>query len=110
MTNLRAERCERIAQPIIDLTASVLAAQVGGTDDFDDIIRAAREVLDVIELGAFGIDERAYVEWAAGAPETFRSIIEAAERKDKKAVWLAFADPANGVHRVSGACAGLPRW
>ncbi len=110
MTDLRAERCERMVQPIIDLTASVLASQVGNLDDFGDVIRAAEKVLEVAEQGSFGIDDSAYIEWAGAAPATFRRIIEAAERKDKKAVWLAFADPVTGVYRVSAACAGLPRW
>ncbi|MDQ0644060.1 hypothetical protein [Microbacterium murale] len=110
MSDLRAERCDRMVQPIVDLTASVLASQIGNLDDFDDVIRAAESVLAVAELGSYGIDDDAYIDWAGAAPATFKRIIEAAERKDKKAVWLAFADPQTGVYRVSAACQGLPRW
>lgn len=110
MSDLRAQRCDLIVQPIIDLTGAVLASQIGNLDDFDDVIRAAEQVLAVAEQGSYGIDDPAYIDWAGAAPETFRRIIEAAERKDKTAVWLAFADPQTGVYRVSAACAGLPRW
>lgn len=110
MTDLRAERCERMVQPIIDLTAAVLASQVGNLDDFDDVVRAAEQVLAVAELGSYGIDDGAYIDWAGTAPETYRRIIEAAERKDKTAVWLAFSDKENGVYRVAAACQGQPSW
>ena len=110
MTDLRAQRCETMVQPIVDLTAALLAAQVGNANNFDDIIRAAQTILDVVELGSAGVDETAYIEWAGAAAPTFERIIAAAERKDKKAAWAAFADPVTGVYRVSAACAGLPGW
>lgn len=110
MTDLIAERCATLAQPVVDLMAAAIGCQTGDPETFETVSRLAAEVRAVAEKGSAGIDQGDYIVWSAGAPAMLRAMEDAAARRDAKAVWAAFADPQVGLHRLGTACQGQPRW
>ena len=110
MTDVRAQRCAELADPVTALMGAALACQARSPQAFSDVIEQAQAVRAIAERGSAGVDDETYVSWAAGAPDVLTAMIEAAQRSDPKAVWAAFAHPEAGLHRVAAACAGLPRW
>lgn len=110
MTDLLAQRCADLAQPVVDLMAAAIECQAGTPDAFDRVARLARDVRAIAEAGADGVTQPDYVAWSSAAPATLSAMEDAAVRRDAQAVWSAFADPAAGLHRVGTACQGQPRW
>ncbi|MFB7892964.1 hypothetical protein ACFC1I_12255 [Microbacterium sp. NPDC056044] len=110
MTDALADRCATLAQPVVDLMAAAIECQAGGADAFARVADLAGEVRRVAERGSIGIDQADYVAWTAAAPRLLTEMADAAERRDARAVWAAFADPQAGLHRLGTACAGQPRW
>ncbi|MBW9119681.1 hypothetical protein JNB63_06210 [Microbacterium trichothecenolyticum] len=110
MTDALADRCATLAQPVVDLMAAAIECQAGEADAFARVADLAAEVRRVAERGSDGIDQADYVAWSAAAPRLLAEMAEAAERRDSRAVWAAFADPQAGLHRLGTACAGQPRW
>lgn len=110
MTDLLAERCAVLAQPVTDLMAAAIECETGSAAAFARVIALAGQVRAVAEQGTAGIAQPDYVAWADAAPRLLAEMEAAAERRDSRAVWAAFVDPAVGMHRLGGACAGQPRW
>lgn len=110
MADLRASRCEQLADPVTALTIAVVACNERLPHSFTEVISAAEDVRAIAELGSAGVGSEDYVAWASGSPQTLTALIEAAEAKDSTGVWAAFSHPQFGLHRVAAACDGLPRW
>lgn len=110
MTELLADRCSVLAQPVVDLMAAAIGCQTGDLETFEKVAALAAEVRTVAEQGSAGIDQGDYIVWSSGAPAVLREMEAAASRRDAKAVWAAFADPQVGLHRLGTACHGQPRW
>ncbi len=110
MSDVLAERCAALAQPVVDLMAAAIECQTGNPETFDRVIALAGQVRTVAEKGTEGISQPDYSAWATGAPAVLTAMERAAERRDAKGVWTAFADPQVGLHRVGTACQGYPRW
>ena len=110
MTDVRAQRCAELAGPVTALMGAALACQSRSSQAFADVIEHAEKVRAIAELGSAGIDDPDYTAWASIAPAGLEAMTEAAQQRDPKAVWAAFAHPEHGMHRVGTACAGLPGW
>ncbi len=110
MSDVLAERCAVLAQPVVDLMAAAIECQTKSPASFAKVIALAGEVRAVAEQGSDGVSQPDYVAWAAGAPAVLTAMEQAAERRDSEGVWAAFADPQVGLHRVGTACQGQPRW
>ena len=110
MTDLRSQRCAELAAPVTALMGAALACQSLSAQAFADVIEHADTVRAIAAQGAAGIEHADYEAWASIAPKGLDAMTEAAQQRDPKAVWAAFAHPEHGLHRVGTACAGLPGW
>ena len=109
MTDVLAERCAAFADIAIELMRASMDA-LGAPHKLPEVARLVPQMQAVLELGTDGITNRAYLDWAAGADLTLNEMAEAADRKDSKAAWAAFAHPTRGLAALGQACAGYPRW
>lgn len=108
MTDLR-ERCADLARPVLELTASIVAAGYSPST-IDDALAAVRDIRKILAGGTDGITNAAYLEWHGHAAALLEAVTTDLERKDARAAREKLSDPKLGLSNLTVGCAGMPGW